>query len=62
MDLVLLEYALWVSLGLWATLFAAHPLARGAGLLLVILAVLRSFTEKEDAGSAFSGPAPSEHG
>ncbi len=47
MDLGLVEYALFVTLGLWATLFVDNPLARAAGLLLMILATLRALTEKD---------------
>ncbi len=46
MDLGLIEYALWVTFGLWATLFVQSPIAKAAGLLLIILAVLRGLTEK----------------
>lgn len=46
MDLGLIEYALWVTIGLWATLFVGNPIAKAAGLLLIILAVLRALTEK----------------
>ncbi len=41
-----MEYAFWVILGLWATLFVNGPIAKGAGLLLIILAVLRGLTDK----------------
>lgn len=47
MDLVLVEYALWVMTGLWATLFVGHSLVQGLGVLLLVLATLRAFTEKE---------------
>ncbi len=46
MDLGLVEYAVWVTFGLWGTLFAGHPIVRGAGFLLIVLAVLRALTEK----------------
>lgn len=46
LDFGLVEYALWVTLGLWATLFVNNPIAKGAGLLLIILAVLRGLTDK----------------
>jgi hypothetical protein len=45
-DLGLVEYAVWVTFGLWGTLFAGHPIVRGAGFLLIVLAVLRALTEK----------------
>ncbi len=47
LDLVLVEYALWVMTGLWATLFVGHSLVQGLGVLLLVLATLRAFTEKE---------------
>jgi len=47
LDLGLVEYALWVMIGLWSTLFVGHPVARGAGLVLLALATLRAFTEKD---------------
>lgn len=61
-----MEYALFVTLGLWATLFVANPVARGAGLLLIILATLRALTEKDTdpvkesrtAAAVSSGPPP----
>lgn len=55
MDLGLLEYALWVTLGLWAALFAGHPIARSAGVALIILAVLKAFTEKADTAPRKDG-------
>jgi len=59
MDLGLVEYALWVTLGLWATLFVANPIAKAAGLALIILAVLRGVTEKEKtAPGPAKSPAP----
>ncbi|HCW50826.1 MAG TPA: hypothetical protein DGR79_01975 [Clostridiales bacterium] len=48
LNLVLVEYALWVMTGLWATLFVGHSLVQGLGVLLLVLAILRAFTEKEE--------------
>jgi hypothetical protein len=47
MDLGLVEYALWASVGLWATLFVDNAIARAAGIVLIALAVLRALTEKD---------------
>jgi hypothetical protein len=49
MDLGLIEYALWVVIGLWATLFVDNAIARAAGLVLIGLAILRALTEKDAA-------------
>jgi len=49
MDLGLIEYALWVVIGLWATLFVDNAIARAAGLVLIGLAILRALTEKDVA-------------
>ncbi len=55
MDLALVEYALWVMLGLWATLFVDNAIARGAGIVLIILALLRALAER-DGRPAKTGP------
>jgi len=46
-DLGLLEYALWVALGLWAILFVDNIIPRVVGLVLIVLAVLRARAERD---------------
>ncbi|RJQ08631.1 MAG: hypothetical protein C4551_04880 [Bacillota bacterium] len=60
MDLGLVEYALFVTAGLWAALFVPNPLARVAGVVLVVLATLRALTEK-DTGHGKDTTAPEDY-
>jgi len=53
----MVEYAVWVICGLWGALFAGHPLVKGAGLLLIVMAFLRAFTERAAPLSSV-GPPP----
>jgi len=54
MDLGLVEYTLWVMIGLWSTLYVGHPVARGAGFVLMALATLRALTEKDGPNGSTS--------
>ncbi|MCL6581201.1 MAG: hypothetical protein K6U08_06265 [Firmicutes bacterium] len=47
MDFGLLEYALWVALGLWAILFVDNIIPRVVGLVLIVLTVLRAMAERD---------------
>ncbi len=55
MDLGLIEYALWVTVGLWAALFGGQPLVRAGGFVLILLAVLRAATEREQSARKPAG-------